>query len=115
MEARHPVLDYLVDRISQWESVERIVLFGSRARGDHRERSDIDLAIAGAGITTREWFDIQEVVEEAPTLLMIDLVRLDVATGRFLDRIREHGISLYDRSKRTGQFRGSRESVGSAG
>ena len=26
---------------------ERLVLFGSRARGDNRERSDIDLAVYG--------------------------------------------------------------------
>ena len=28
-------------------SVERVILFGSRARGDHTERSDIDIAVYG--------------------------------------------------------------------
>lgn len=27
--------------------VEKVILFGSRARGDNKERSDIDLAIEG--------------------------------------------------------------------
>ncbi len=97
METRHPVFDYLIDRISQFESVERIVLFGSRARGDHQERSDIDLAVQAPSMDSRQWFDMEEVVERAPTLLMIDLVRLDKAQGKFLHRIEQHGVTLYER------------------
>ena len=97
MEARHPVFDYLIDRISQFESVERIVLFGSRARGDNQVRSDIDLAIQAPSMDSRQWYDMMEVVEEAPTLLMIDLIRLDEAKGKFLERIEQHGVTLYER------------------
>ena len=28
-------------------NIEKVILFGSRARGDNKERSDIDLAITG--------------------------------------------------------------------
>jgi predicted nucleotidyltransferase len=30
--------------------LEKVVLFGSRARGTNRERSDIDLAVSGGGV-----------------------------------------------------------------
>lgn len=30
--------------------LEKVVLFGSRARGTNRERSDIDLAVFGGGV-----------------------------------------------------------------
>ena len=57
--------------------VEAIYLYGSRARGDHRERSDIDLAILCPEATRQEWNQVIEIIEEADTLLSIDCVRLD--------------------------------------
>ena len=30
--------------------LSRLILFGSRARGDNRERSDIDLAVSGGDV-----------------------------------------------------------------
>lgn len=36
---------HFLQQIADLPFVDAIYLFGSRARGDHRERSDIDLAI----------------------------------------------------------------------
>lgn len=57
--------------------VQAIWLFGSRARGTARERSDIDLAILCPGASAREWQQVLDIVEEADTLLSIDAVRFD--------------------------------------
>lgn len=46
----------------------RLVLFGSRARGDYRRTSDIDLAVSGGDIAGF----IVEADEVIPTLLHID-------------------------------------------
>lgn len=53
---------------------EKIVLFGSRARSDNRERSDIDLAIYGMPEQDRPlfWSDVNAL----PTLLKFDLVHI---------------------------------------
>ncbi len=40
-----PVLDEIVRRLVDAMRPERIYLFGSRARGDHREDSDYDLLV----------------------------------------------------------------------
>ena len=45
----------------------RVVLFGSRARGDCRERSDIDIAVFGA--PPDSWSFFVDALEELPTLL----------------------------------------------
>ena len=34
-------------QLAQKNDVEKVILFGSRARGDYKERSDIDLAFCG--------------------------------------------------------------------
>lgn len=57
--------------------VEAIWLYGSRARGQHRERSDIDLAISAPGASEAQWQQVLNLVEDADTLLQIDCVRLD--------------------------------------
>jgi predicted nucleotidyltransferase len=50
----HPAIAVMVEKIRRSRSVERIILFGSRARGDYDERSDIDLGIACPGASPGE-------------------------------------------------------------
>ena len=48
--------------------LSKVILFGSRARGDNKERSDIDLAVSG-GDVIRFSLDADE---DLPTLLMFN-------------------------------------------
>lgn len=58
--------------------VDRIILYGSRARGTHRERSDIDLAIDCPKATEKDWRNIYNIImDQNDTLLEIDCVRYD--------------------------------------
>ena len=59
------------------EFVEKILLFGSRARENHVKTSDIDLAIVCPGASENEWFEVLDIIDQADTLLKIDCVRLD--------------------------------------
>ena len=61
--------------LAQKYGVKKVILFGSRARGDNWERSDIDLAISG-GDRVRFTLDVDE-TDIVPTLLMFDVVDLD--------------------------------------
>lgn len=73
---------------------KRLVLFGSRARGDNRYNSDIDLAVYGMPEHNRGsfWFDC----EELPTLLKFDIVHItDGMNPAFLANIEKDGVTLY--------------------
>ena len=73
--------------------LSRLILFGSRARGDNRERSDTDLAVSGGDVVR---FSLD--VEELPTLLSFDVVNLDGAVQpELLESIRREGITLYEK------------------
>lgn len=77
--------------------VEEVWLFGSRARGDHQDRADIDLAVVCPKATERDWQIVQDIIENADTLLKIDCVRLDELddTSNFKRQITTQGIKLY--------------------
>lgn len=73
--------------------IKKIILFGSRARGDNRERSDIDLAVSGSNV-----YDFsQEIEENIPTLLRFDVTNLDENLDEdFLAEISRDGIILFE-------------------
>jgi len=57
------------------DAAYQVFLFGSRAVGSSRERSDIDIGIEGPAPVPSEALDaIHEELEEAPTLFSIDVV-----------------------------------------
>ena len=87
----------IAEILKSFPEIERIVLFGSRARGDAPPRADIDLAIACPDADAKRWSDIVEAAETAPTLLQIDLVRIVTAPSELLDEIAREGQILYER------------------
>ena len=73
--------------------IKKLILFGSRAHGTNRERSDIDLAGQGGDI-----FNFAAAVaEEVETLLSFDIVNLDeVVDENFQNEITRDGVILYE-------------------
>lgn len=83
-----------IRKIAEQCGIQRVLLFGSRARGDFKERSDIDLAASGGKV------DIFSVLvdEETPTLLKYDVVNLDGAVQPGLrGAIEAEGIIIYEK------------------
>ena len=75
-------------------SVEKVILFGSRARGTNSERSDIDLAVSG-GDFGEFCFAMDEQVN---TLLMFDVVDLNSCkSDELISEIERDGVVLYEK------------------
>ena len=94
-----PIIQHIAEELSQFPSVESVILFGSRARGDHRERSDIDLAVVCPDASIQDWFKMTDVIDDALTLLKIDLVRFEEMQKAFQEEINLEGIVLYEREE----------------
>ena len=72
-------------------SAVEVILFGSRAKGTARERSDIDVAVSGVN----DFDALAEQVEELPTLYSIDLVNMDTCKNQLLlEDIRQYGRKI---------------------
>ena len=75
--------------------IDKLYLFGSRARGDYKERSDIDLAYIG-GDAKRY---ILAMDEDTYTLLSFDVVDLGKPVQEeLLESIRSEGVLLYTKN-----------------
>ncbi len=83
------------------EYIEKIYLYGSRARGDHKNRSDIDLAIICPDASENDWYAVLDLVDNADTLLKIDCVRFDQLTDSnpLKKSIVQDGVVLYQKEK----------------
>ena len=83
------ILQFAIDA-----GVERLVLFGSRARGTHSERSDIDLAVYGGDFDVF-YFRVQE---ETESLLEFDLIDMHrKVSPSLLEDIEREGIEIYEK------------------
>ena len=73
--------------------VKKVILFGSRARGDFWRASDIDLAVSGGDFNK---FCL-EVDQNTDTLLKYDIVNLDgeLSPG-FYKNIYQDGVVIYE-------------------
>lgn len=87
------VLNSVIE-LGKLHNVRRIILFGSRARGDYKERSDIDLAVYG-GNTEEFSIDVDEIV---PTLLKFDVVHMDKPVQtELVNSINHEGVTIYEK------------------
>ena len=87
------VLKQIID-LAQKRNITKIILFGSRARGDFKKKSDIDLAILGQNIAEFS-FDVDELTD---TLLKYDIIDLNSnISDELLKNIQNEGIIIYEK------------------
>ena len=77
----------------------RVVLYGSRARGDARQNSDYDLAFIFPKDRHGEWVRFLADLDDTPvTLLPVDLLDWNETSDAVRDQIAKEGITLYGRN-----------------
>ena len=95
-----PVISNLVERISVFPSVQKVILYGSRAKGTHGTISDIDIAVTGVKDRS-EWTHIHRLADvednRLHTLLKIDLVQFEHVDPAVQQSIKDEGLVLYER------------------
>lgn len=80
--------------------IAKVILFGSRARGDFHARSDIDLAISTDNATHLQQNLIEFDIQEMTTHLKIDVIFIDrIKKQELLDNINRDGVMLFEKGK----------------
>lgn len=81
-------------RICKNNSVTKVILFGSRAKGTALERSDVDIAVCGVEDIEK----LREELEDITTLYTIDVVDMDECGNELLlEDIKQYGRKIYEK------------------
>ncbi len=91
------ILQGIIRELRKRENVLRAVIFGSRARGNYKYNSDIDLAVYCEGnLPSDLWLDL----DEAAGIYKIDVIDMNGSLEeKVRQRIAEEGVEIYRREK----------------
>ena len=71
-------MDLIISALRRWESIEKASIFGSRAMGNYKNGSDIDLVIYGFRVTANIVNDLSVFLnEELPLPYYFDIVHYE--------------------------------------
>lgn len=85
--------------LANFPQVERAVLYGSRAKGNYKPGSDIDLTLYGPKLTQHMRADIADAMDELLLPYTVDLSLYDDLKNSELEaHIQRVGIVFYERS-----------------
>ena len=90
----------IIGVITRNDKINRVILFGSRAKGTYHPGSDIDIALSGNGLNTHDIIDLTNELEELYLPYKFDLLILErIKEDELLDHISRVGKVLYERTK----------------
>lgn len=87
-------LEVIVNTLQAYPQIEKALIFGSRAKGNYKPGSDVDIAIVGAGIDQSQVATLSFALNEETFLpYFFDIVHYDtieeIALKEHLDRVGE--------------------------
>lgn len=91
-----------LDMLAGVPQIERMILFGSRAIGDHDERSDLDVAVSAPDLDRAGFAALRDRLDRFRTLYTISLTSIESMPPRLRDRVLAQGVVLYDRQEAEG-------------
>jgi len=99
MSKEQEILERIVSFLVRNLHPERIILFGSRARGNNRPGSDFDIAVEGGRrLDFRARRKLKEELEDLLGLYSLDLVFLDEVSPEFRQVILK-GVVVYEKDR----------------
>jgi predicted nucleotidyltransferase len=89
----------ILSAIKQFPEIEKAVIFGSRATGNYKKGSDIDIAISGTKVTFDTVARLQGVLnEQSPIPYFVDIIDFNNCNHPELKKhIEENGITFFEK------------------
>lgn len=94
--------DTVIEKIqrvfSKYEAIDKALLFGSRAKGNHRNGSDIDLSLVGETLDLQLLFRIENEIDDLLLPYKIDLsIFHNIENPDLIAHIKRVGIVFYQK------------------
>ena len=76
----------------QCKNLEKVILYGSRAKGNYKKFSDVDITLEGDNLTLADLFRIQDLLYESDLPYMYDVsIFSKISNPDLTDHIRRKG------------------------
>lgn len=83
---------------AKYPQVEKAVIYGSRAKGNYKNGSDIDLTLHGGDLTLDILYKIMTEIDDLLLPYTIDLsIFRDLSDPDFIDHIQRVGLVFYEK------------------
>lgn len=93
-------IDAIKKVFSKHIEIEKAILYGSRAKGNYRSDSDIDLTLNGEEITLSQLFKIELELDDILLPYKLDLsIFQRIENPDLIEHIKRVGISFYQNGK----------------
>jgi predicted nucleotidyltransferase len=91
------VLKGMNNVFAKYSQIDKVLLFGSRAKGTHKNGSDIDLALVGESLTLQDLQNISLDLDELYLPYSFDLlVFKDIENPELLSHIERVSVLVYE-------------------
>ena len=91
-------LDKLNSVFAQHSAIDSVLIYGSRAKGNYRAGSDIDLTIKGGEISFTELMQIENQIDDLMLPYTVDLSQFkQLANAELIAHIERVGVEIYAR------------------
>jgi len=90
--------DEMTAIFSKCDNLEKVILYGSRAKGNYKKFSDVDITLEGDNLTLADLFQIQDLLYESDLPYMYDVsIFSSITNPDLIDHIRRRGIVIWER------------------
>lgn len=91
---KEEIFNDIINVFKKYDSLEKVYLFGSRARGDYKEISDIDIALDSEDDIT---FKVLRDLEELRCIHTFDVVNINNIGDKLKENIEKDKICIYEK------------------
>lgn len=90
-------LEKILGVFARYPNIEKVILYGSRALGNYKPWSDIDLTMIGQEITRNQLLEITAELDDLLLPWKIDLsIHAKLEDPNLLEAIESHGLLIYN-------------------
>ncbi len=95
-------LEKLISVFAQHSAIASVLIYGSRAKGNYRTGSDIDLTIKGSEISFAEFMQIENQIDDLLLPYTVDLSQYNQINNKeLIEHIDRVGLEIYKKNEKS--------------
>ncbi len=87
--------DSLIKVFKKYDKICKVIIYGSRAKGNYQKGSDIDLVIVAPELSFEEYLRLYSEIEELDIPYQIDLTKYELLDDNIKAHINRVGKKIY--------------------